>query len=381
MKRRSFLRSGVVAGLAGITSPAILAGWGPSPTASPASRPKDVPDPPLRLHHAENPRGLAPAAREAIVNALPGASQYGSSARAEVTRTIAESHAVDVEFIAIGNGSTDTLRQAPQAVGKPGMHLVAADPTYGDIFRYVQPLDARVTRVPLRADYSHDIPAMRRAVAQGGSPALVYICQPNNPTGTLTDPDEIDQWIEEADQENVYFVVDEAFHYYVDDPRYRSADRWVHRRPNVIVARTFSKIYALAGLRLGYGIAHPDTAERMRTLWAGGISHLTAVAALASMEDGDWVRDTMRLKDEAKAITQSVLDELGIEYIPTQTNFLMHRIKGQLATHQERMRDHGVLVGRAFPPMEDYNRVGLGLPDSMEYYGQVLHRFRARDWI
>jgi histidinol-phosphate aminotransferase len=384
MKRRRFLRAGFTAGVAGFATPPFLSGSGSTSPVIPPRRTAEalrVPDPPLRLHHAENPRGLSGAARAAIVRELPGSSLYGSPDRTELTRRIAARHGVDTAFIALGNGSTDTLRQAAQAVGKPGIHLIAADPTYEDIFRYVRPMDPKITRVPLRADFSHDIPAMRRETSGGGFPALVYICQPNNPTGTLTQQQEIDAWIEAADEETVCFLVDEAFHYYVDDPGYRSADHWVHTKRNVIVARTFSKIYGLAGLRLGYGIAHPELALGMRNLWAGGVSHLTAVAALASMDDPDWMSDTIQLRDEARAITCGAMDQLGIEYIPTQTNFLMHRIKGDMTMHQERMLENGILVGREFPPMSEYSRVGLGLPESMSYFCETLGQFRDQGWI
>jgi histidinol-phosphate aminotransferase len=378
-----FLRTGLAAVGAGLASPNLLSGeqldLSSRLPVNPFSR---IPDPPLRLQFNENPRGLSPAAKQAIIDNFPGASLYGSSARGQLTQRIAQLHGVDQSHIAMGNGSGDTLRQAPQAIGKDGMHLIAADPTYGDIFgasRQFQ--NVKVTRIPQRADYAHDVAAMRRAAQEPAPVTLVYFCQPNNPTGVLTPTAEIDRWIQEADEATTYFVIDEAYHHYVTDPSYKSSDRFVTTKRNVIVARTFSKIYAMAGLRLGYGIAHPDTARKMQALYGGGVSHLTAAAALASMDDAAWEPESVRLNEEAKRITFQGLDQLGIKYIPSQTNFFMHQIKGPLQEHSGRMREQGIIVGRAFPPMNDHNRVTFGLPEHMTYFVETMKLLRTQSFI
>ena len=384
MKRRLFLRTSVAAGVAGLASPSLLSGAAiPTPSAKPRFGELGlIPDPPLRLQFNENPRGLSPAAKKAIIDNFPVASLYGGGPRGTMERMIAEKHGLDNSYIALGNGSGDTLRQAPQAIGKDGMHLVAADPTYADIFgaqRQFQ--NVKVTRVPHRADYSHDIAAMRRAAAEPAPVTLVYICQPNNPTGAMTPTAELDSWIQEVDGTNTYFVIDEAYHHYVTDPSYKSSDRWVKTNRNVIVARTFSKIYAMAGLRLGYGIAHPETARKLQALFGGGHSQLTAAAAVASMEDTSWEPESVRLNNEAREITFRGLRELKIEFIPSQANFFMHKIQGPLNTHSQRMREQGIIVGRGFPPMTEWNRVTFGLPEHMTYFVETLKLFRSNGWI
>jgi histidinol-phosphate aminotransferase len=221
---------------------------------------------------------------------------------------------------------------------------------------------------------------MRRAAQEPAPVTLVYICQPNNPTGTLTSTAEIDRWIEEA-PETTYFLIDEAYHHYVTDPSYKSSDHWVTTKRNVIIARTFSKIYAMAGMRLGYGLAHPDTSRKLQALFGGGMSKLNTAAALASMDDPTWEKDSVRLNEEAKRITFDGLKQLGIEYIPTQGNFFMHRIRGELQAHQTRMREQGLMVGRAFPPMTEWNRVSFGLPDQMAYFVETLKGLRTQNLI
>jgi len=383
MQRRLFLKTGIAAGL-GLAAPSVLSGSTLTSRASSAylfTRRGAVPDPPYRLQFNENPRGLSPATKQAILDSFDGASLYGSSARSQLTREIAAMHGLETNTVVMGNGSTDTLRQAPMALGGPGMHLVAAEPTYGDIFGYLRFPDTRVTRIRERPDFSHDIPAMRAAAATGGSPVMVYICQPNNPSGALTPQAEIDEWIAEADEENVYFVIDEAYHDYVEDPTYRSADRLVTQKRNVVVARTFSKIHAMAGLRVGYGLAHPETARKMNAHWAGGIGHQTAAGALASMADTSWVEESLALNRESKKIAYDVLRELDIDFVPSETNFMLHRIKGELSEYSGRMREHGILVGRAFPPLNQYNRVSFGLPEQMAYWADTLRTFRSKGWI
>jgi histidinol-phosphate aminotransferase len=383
MKRRSFLRTGLAAGVAGMTAPSLLSAAQKTGEITYKVGPFGlIPDPPIRLQFNENPRGLAPAAKQAIIDNFGGASLYSTPLRGQVSQRIAQNHGVEGRFIAIGNGSGDTLRQAPQAVGKDGMHLIAADPTYGDIFGATRQFqNVKVTRVPHRADYQHDVAAMRKAAETPAPVTLVYFCQPNNPTGVLTSRAEIDAWINDSDETNTFFVIDEAYHHYVTDPSYKSFDNLVANKRNVIVARTFSKIYAMAGLRLGYGIAHPDTASKLSALYGGGMSHLTAAAALASMDDPTWEKDSVRLNNEAREITYAGLKQLGIEYIPTQTNFFMHKIKGPLNEHSARMRDQGIIVGRAFPPMTEWNRVTFGLPEHMTYFVETLKGLRAQSFI
>jgi histidinol-phosphate aminotransferase len=204
----------------------------------------------------------------------------------------------------------------------------------------------------------------------------VYICNPNNPTGTLTPADAIDAWISEAPATTT-FLVDEAYHEYADHPDYGSTLKWIDTRPNVIVVRTFSKIYGMAGMRLGYAVAHPTTVARLRAFVCRNNPNVLAnAAALASLADDGLMARSVAVNDEAKVIAHTTLDELGLEYLPTQANFLMHRINGDLSTYIGHMREAGVRVGRAFPPMLEWNRVSFGLPDEMDRWASALKEMR-----
>jgi histidinol-phosphate aminotransferase len=176
--------------------------------------------------------------------------------------------------------------------------------------------------------------------------------------------------------------VDEAYFEYANDPLYWSGLKWIDTKSNVIVVRTFSKIFGMAGMRLGYGVAHPETAQRLRSFICANNTNVPACAAgLASLEDAGLMARSVRVNDEAKKIATSTLGDLGLEYIPTQTNFIMHRINGDLQAYIGRMREAGVRVGRPFPPMTEWNRVSFGLPEEMDRWAEALRGMRAMGHI
>jgi len=323
--------------------------------------------------------GLSPTVRQAAQEALSRANRYPDLTRAELATVVAEQHGVGPENVVLGCGSTQILRSIVAAYAAEGMLMVLAEPTFEALVRYQRPFAYRVQRVPLDTRYAHDVARMKQAVGKG--PAVVYICNPNNPTATLTPSSEIDAWIRAA-PEPVLFVIDEAYHEYVEDSSYSTAVEWVLERPNVVVTRTFSKIYAMAGLRLGYGLAREPTARRLREFMSADNANGVAVAAgKASLEDRDLISASRKVNTEAKSIAVSCLDELGIEHLPSHANFLMHRVAGDLKTFIQRMSERGLRVGRPFPPMLDFNRLSLGLPTEMERWAETLRSFRASGWV
>lgn len=368
MDRREFLQAGTAASLMGFVGPQ----WtGAVPAASV--------DKTLWLNWNENPLGLSAAARQAAAEALGRAHRYPDLSRAELASSLAERHGVGPESVVLGCGSTQILRSVVAANAAHHQRLVLAEPTFEAIARYARPFDYQIERVPLDSRHAHDIDRMKAVVGQ--APAIVYLCNPNNPTATLTPSAEIEAWIGEAG-ESVFFVIDEAYYEYVEDSSYSTATRWAMERPNVVVTRTFSKIYAMAGLRLGYGLAQKTTAQRLREFMsADNANGIVIAAARAALADGDLIRDSRRVNAAAKSIVVSCLDELGIDYLPSHANFLMHRVGGSLKTYIERMRERGLRVGRPFPPLLEYNRLSLGLPAEMERWAATLKSFRAAGWV
>jgi histidinol-phosphate aminotransferase len=372
MQRRTFFRAGVAAGLTSLTRPAPT--WA---LREPPIRRAG----PLRLNSNENPLGLASAARSAVLEGMAEANRYPFTAVGPLREAIAARHGTTPAHVVLGNGSTEILRVAVAAFGGAGGLLLTAHPTFEDVTDYARPFSYQVERVPLASDFAHDITAMRDRAARAAGPVVTYLCNPNNPTGTLTGCAEVDAWIAEA-SERVFFVVDEAYFDFVDDPRYWSFDRLSVTRPNVLVVRTFSKIFGMAGLRAGYGIGHADTIARLAAYVTQSTpNHLAQVAAIASLADPDLIERGRATNARARRILLDVLEELELEYLPSHANFVMHRIPGDLRTYQQRMRERGAWVGRAFPPMLTYNRVSIGLPAEMEEFAGILRDFRTRGWV
>lgn len=380
MDRRRFLQAGALAGAAATASaaPAPLAGldrWlAPRRGAGTA-------DDPLRLHANENPLGISPRAREAAIEALVRANRYTDDQAAAFREKVAGHLGIRADEVFLGNGSTEVLQMAVQALGGGGTRIVTADPTFEDVAGYRRPLGTELVTTPLTSAWSHDLGRMRAEVAAGSGPAVVYLCNPNNPTGTLTPGDAVGEWIAEAG-DDVFFLVDEAYFELVDDPLYATAIPWARSRPNVLVVRTFSKIYGMAGLRLGYGVAHPDTVARL-TAWIANnnTNQVAMAAATASLDDDEHRRRSLESNRAARAIVTSTLDELELTHLPSHTNFVMHRIGGDVGEYIARFREAGIAVGRPFPPLLDHNRLSLGTPDEMGRWAETIRDFRRRGWV
>ena len=332
---------------------------------------------PLRLMYNENPLGLSSKAWQAVLDAKDSANRYPVERHERLVALLAERMGVQPANIVVGNGSTEILQVAVQAATGPGVPLVLAHPTYEDVAVYQRPLSFEMVTVPLDADMAHDLGRMRELADGKGRPSVVYICNPNNPTGTITSCALLDEWIREA-PETTLFLIDEAYYEYADDPSYWTMAKFVDR-PNVVTIRTFSKIYAMAGMRLGYAVAHESTAARLKEfVLVVGANQFALAAGVASLEDDELIPSSVAMNEQAKAITLATLEELELEHMPTHANFLMHRIRGEVSPYIERMLEAGIRVGRPFPPLLDWNRLSLGLPSEMEQWSEAIKGMRKR---
>jgi histidinol-phosphate aminotransferase len=382
MRRRAFLQTGLAATATAAGS--ALPGLGPvaARAGGLAGRwTRREQDPTLRLNSNENALGPSESARRAILDGLGESNRYTHPIVAELLPELARHHQVHQQSVVLGNGSTEVLRMAVAAMVGSAGRVVVADPTFEHVERYAAPFGLDVVKVPLTPDFAHDLDRMRDATREAPGPVLVYICNPNNPTGSLTPSGDVESWIRDA-RDTVVFLVDEAYAEYVGHPGYRSALPLALERPNTLVVRTFSKIYGLAGLRVGYGLAHSELARRIGAFT--GFSNLNQMglrAARACLEDEPWLDRSLAANEAARTITYRLLDELGVERIPSHTNFVMHRVPGDVAVYARRMRTLGVRVGRPFPPMTGYNRLSFGLPEEMERFGEMLRSARRNAWV
>ena len=320
----------------------------------------------IRLDSNENPNGADRAALDAIVAALGVANRYPDDAAMELRKAIAAAQHVDVANVALGCGSTDILRACVQAYTSPTRHLVTAAPTYESPGREAKILGHPVREVAVGGDLRLDLDAMAEAARGAG---LVYVCNPNNPTATVHGKAAIDGFVDRVlgHTPDCTILLDEAYHEYVDDPTYATAIPAALGNPRVIVARTFSKVHGLAGVRVGYAVAHREAIAVVdpRTLDIG-INVLGAVAARASLGVAGRIARETSLNRAARDYTLRFFTGAGYVPTPSQANFVMVDIKRDAKGFRQACRERGVLIGRAFPPLTTHARVSIGTMDEMQ---------------
>jgi histidinol-phosphate aminotransferase len=328
------------------------------------------PSPIIDLSSNENPYGPSPAALEAMTGTQAVACRYPDQVEERVVEAIAAHHATAPGRVVLGCGSSEVLRLCDAAFLGPGRSVVAAQPTFEAVLHYAKVTRAEAVTLPLTADFRHDLAAMARAC--DSRTGLVYVCNPNNPTGTIVRGDALASFLERVPRTAVV-VVDEAYHHFVEDPGYRSAASLVDRFPNLIVTRTFSKIYGMAGMRLGYALASAANAEALRAQAAwSNVNVAVAAAALACLADPELpARQRALLNGTREALCQA-LEKQGRRYIPSEANFLMIDVGGDVQPLIPAFEARGIKVGRRFAAMPQWLRVTIGRPEETESFFRAL---------
>ncbi|PAF53417.1 aminotransferase class I [Helicobacter sp. 13S00482-2] len=373
----------------------LLGGLGKSVYAktNPSEIFKPLKENPLILNSNENSLGMSKKAHNAIIQRLPKAFRYlrysSHSPRMELMDKIASMFKLTQDNITLGNGSSETIQAAIQALiteqknTNVPVQLLIPELTFEFAELYAKPFNITITKIPFDSKMGIDIPKMKENAEAFKGFSIVYICNPNNPTGLITPAKYIDKWIKEAPKDRVFFIFDEAYGEYVDDKRFQSAIKWIPlKQENILVTKTFSKMYALAGLRIGYGVGSPKTIKKIRAfVELDNINALAAVAANASLEDKEFAKRSIQANATSRKILSDTLDELKIKYLPSQANFMFYQIKGNLKTFQKRMEDKHIIVGREFSPLSQWNRISLGVPAEMNAFTNELRNFRKKGWI
>lgn len=359
LSRRSFLQTTTAASAAlalrFVTEPMLAYAALPD---HPPSHPKDA----VLINANENPLGPCAAARKAIATVTPHSGRYLMESTGELTTLFAQRVGVAEEQVAIYAGSTEPLHFTVRAFCSPHASYVTANPGFeGGVFG-AQRAGARVVSVPLTKTYAHDVKAMLAAAPDAG---VFYVCQPNNPTGTLTSPSDIEYLVENKPKGSVV-LVDEAYIHFSDAP---SALELVKAGKDVIVLRTFSKIYGMAGLRCGFAIARPDLLERIENYGGANFMPVTAVAAAsASLKDAQLVAERKRTNEQVRAATFQWLDRNGYTYIPSVANFFLLDTKHPAKEVIAAMAQQNIIIGRVWPAMPTYSRITVGTSDEMEQF-------------
>lgn len=321
----------------------------------------------VRLNANENPYGPSPAAIASMRDAFAIASRYPDEQIEELTADVAKLHGVSTDEVLLGAGSSEILKLAASAYTSPSRSVVVADPTFEAIVHYAGATGASVVKVPLDAAYGHDLGKMAPAGA-----GVVYICNPNNPTGSITPKASIRSFLDSTSPSTM-ILVDEAYHHYAASPDYESVAPLVKSKPNLIVARTFSKIYGMAGLRCGYAIANADVIKKLdaQKSW-DTMSVMALVAARASLADSGFVAEGRRRNATTRANVIERLGAMGYKVIPSDTNFLMIDLRRNVKPVIAEIRTRGVHVGRLFPALPQHLRVTIGTPEEMQRFLEVM---------
>lgn len=344
----------------------------------------------LELNSNENSLGMSASARQAIIDSLDIGFRYPDDQRAKLISKIAEINGVAEDQVSLGNGSIENVGTVVHMLQDKALNtaqqlqVVVPDPTFDCAQRYAESIGVAVVKVPLTADdYQLDFHNLQQAAEEFEGISLFYLCNPNNPTATITATAELKAWVENA-PDNHYFLLDEAYSEYITDPSFESAIEWVKQglSDNIIVVRTFSKLCALAGMRIGYAIANVQTTAAISSFVSLDNTNLAgAVAVLATLEDQAFLQLSLQVTNQSRQIIETELEKLGLRYLPSQANFIFHEIKGDVKTYIDRMRENGILVGREFLPITGYSRLTLGTPDEMQVFVKVLQSFRQKGWV
>ena len=320
----------------------------------------------IRISANENPYGPSPKAKAALDVCDGVAARYPDGAERAMEEELARFHGVKRENILLGCGSGEILRVADVAFVRPGMNAVAAEPTFEAVLNYVGVLRAEPVKVALTSDHRHDL--QRMAAACTSKTGLVYVCNPNNPTATIVRKAELSDFIPRVPATTT-ILVDEAYFHFVEDPAYGSAMGWIGEHPNVVVARTFSKVYGMAGMRLGYAVGAKETIARMRerTLYSNANAGVLA-AALASLNDEEYVAKCRGQINGTREWVTGELKKDGREVVESHANFFMVNMGTDVKPVIEAFRAKGIEVGRRFPSMGNYLRVTVGTREEMEAF-------------
>lgn len=365
VSRRTFVGGVATAiGTIGVGSPLGLLAQGTPPVRPRDQRAPDDYDALVKIGNNENPYGPSEAVIEAMTKAFRYANRYGYP-DGGVTEAIAKHHDVTTQQVMIAAGSGEILDVCCTALLQEDRKIVGSDPSYEILYQNARNLKADTIRIPLLADYRQDIPAMIRATRKNHRQVgFVYLCNPNNPTGRIVTRDEIRQLLDGI-PEDVPVLIDEAYHHFVEDPAYETSMKYVKEGRAVIVARTFSKIAGLAGMRLGYAVAPREQLQVLQPYATGSVNASVrwgAAAALADKANEDKVR---RLTLDLRRKTVADLKTLGWESIPSEANFFMVHLKRPVVPVIEEFRRKGVVVGRPFPPLNESLRVSIGTAEEM----------------
>lgn len=365
LNRRNWLQLTGLGGLATVLSP--LESFATSHPSLEENYPYDY----AKLNSNENPFGPSKKVRQAMIDNFDFGCRYPYRKMGELAKMIAKKEGVPRNHIVMAAGSTEGLKATGLTFGIHGGEVITADPVYKSLISYAEQFGAYINRVPLTKEMGHDLEEMEKRVTNRTS--LVFVCNPNNPTGTLIPKNELVDFCDSVSKKTIVFS-DEAYYDYIETPNYPSMIELVKKGKNVIVSRTFSKVYGLAGLRVGYLIARPDLAARIRKNVMAKANIMATIAAMTAINEQPFYDMSLAKNKEGKQHIYKVLNDLKLEYVPSHTNFVFFHTGRDIHELIPQMKEQGVAIGRPFPPLNEWCRISTGRMEDVKKFGEALKR-------
>ena len=315
----------------------------------------------VKLASNENPLGMPDSARQAMLVAAADLGRYPDANGFELKEALSARLGVPQDWLTLGNGSNDILELVAHAWLQPGLSAVYSQYSFQVYELATQETGARAIVTPAK-DFGHDLPAMRAAIAP--DTRVVFIANPNNPTGTFLPAAQIEAFLQSVPP-HVVVVLDEAYNEYLEPSLWVDAVAWVKRFPNLVLSRTFSKAYGLAGLRVGYGVAQPALTDLMnRVRQPFNVNSMAQAAAVAALADQPFLQRSRTLNAEGIRLLQTTFDAMGLQYVPSYGNFVLVKV-GDANGVNEKLLKAGVIVR----PVGNYGlpewlRITVGLPEE-----------------
>jgi histidinol-phosphate aminotransferase len=323
----------------------------------------------VKLASNENPLGVPGSARRAIAAAMADLGRYPDGNGFDLKSALASRFDVPQSWLTLGAGSNDILEMAAATMLAPGRSCVYAQYSFAVYQLATQARGARAIVVPAK-EHAHDLAAMRAAIAP--DTRLVFVANPNNPTGTFAGADAIEEFLAGVPRD-VVVVLDEAYNEYLAPELRKDSVEWVRRHPNLLVSRTFSKAYGLAGLRVGFGIAQPELTDLLnRVRQPFNVGTLSQAAAVAALADRDFVQRSYELNRDGLARLTRELGALGLEVIPSHGNFVLFRVGPAAVVYRELLKRGVIVRPVANYGLPEWLRVTVGLPDENAQFLRAL---------
>ncbi|KHD08865.1 aspartate aminotransferase [Candidatus Thiomargarita nelsonii] len=325
----------------------------------------------IKLASNENPLGPSPRVLEAVQGCLKDIARYPDGNGFVLKKALAQKHHVNMDMITLGNGSNDVLELIARTFVTQAQSVIFSEHAFVVYPMVTQAIGAR-SIVTSAKNWGHDLSAMQAAICD--DTRLIFIANPNNPTGTWLDKSSLKAFLE-AVPESVLVVVDEAyFEYAIENPNYPNSLDWLSEYPNLIVTRTFSKAYGLAGLRVGYSISHADVAHLVnRVRQPFNVNSIALVAATAALDDGEYLKKSIALNRAGMQEMRQSFEKMGLSYIPSLGNFLAVDVDDGAKIYELLLRQ-GVITRPLGDAMPQHLRVSIGLPSENEIFLQALRK-------